>query len=370
MEKYDKNLLLSGLDLDKDDIRIGDIETNGVESKYWLEYKGKQYLYKIDSEKNFGFREVLVSFLCNALGIECVNAYPAYSKKNNQTGTIVESYVQDNSITQINLEDLIVSYSDYFVQYKYDLVAYSVEEIGEILEKLEKMGAQVDKNIIKKLKEICLLDYILLQCDRNYNNIEFLFSKKDGKTKIELAPMFDNGRCLSFYCNNIKELLSVRMCETWPDVCLLMKNRPNVFMENNKYKEDCVYFIAKEILTDSELRSLYSKICSLDFNKIVDNIAKCYPKGMDENKLDAIKETYKIQQKTLQKYIKIAQKGNDLPYLSENIIEKRKKIPQGVDRILSVVFNYYGSAMNTLREKNNLLLSKDDNSYGDGDMKW
>lgn len=370
MKNYDKNMTKFATDVDCKDVEFTGIEILGAESKFWIEVGGKNYLYKIDDKMNFGFREVLVSFLCDSLGVDCVNAYPAFGKNTNQTGTIVENYIKDKTCTRVSLENLIVSYSDYYIQCKYDLIAYSVEEIEEILKKLENSGMEVDKTIIQKLKEMCLIDYIVLQCDRHFGNIEFLFSKKDGKTKIEIAPMFDNGRCLCYYCQNKEEIKNSRKYKIWSDVCLLMKNRPSLFIENSKYKEDYVYFIAKEILEDKRLNEIYTKICKIDFDKLVDNIAKCYPKEIEKDVLEVIKETYKIQLRTLKKYIKIAQKGDENKYKDDSIMSKRQVIPQNVSRISDIVFDYTGNNLKTLRDKNNLLLSED-NEYSDvGGIKW
>ena len=116
MKNYDKNMTKFATDVDCKDVEFTGIEILGAESKFWIEVGGKNYLYKIDDKMNFGFREVLVSFLCDSLGVDCVNAYPAFGKNTNQTGTIVENYIKDKTCTRVSLENLIVSYSDYYIK--------------------------------------------------------------------------------------------------------------------------------------------------------------------------------------------------------------------------------------------------------------
>ncbi len=366
MKRFDINLFKNCIDVNAKDIEQGDIEMSGIEEKIWLTKNNKKYLYKIDDEKVLGFYELIVSYLCHKIGVDCVNAYPAIDNNNKQTGVVIESYLTDKHETQISLAKLVEKYSDYFVQVDGSRLGYSVEEIEEIVQKLQILGFEVENNLIENLKETCLVDYLLFQYDRHFGNIEFLFSKENGKDCIRLAPMFDNGRCLNYDCVTFED---IRCLMGNSEVCLSMTNRQSSDIDKVLNSKNIVYFICKEIQNNKQLNEICSKLLTIDFDKLVDEIVSIYPKKIKQNKIDIIKKTYEIRLNLIKKYLKIAKLSNDEAFLYKSVKNIRVKVPKDLGRenftILSP--NAYDQSIISLKNRNRIVIDMDEQK--DDDIK-
>ncbi len=366
MKDFNINLLKKCIDVNAKDINAGEFELSGIEEKIWLKKDDITYLYKIDDENNLGFYELIVSYLCHKIGVNCVNVYPAVDNINKQTGVIVESYLTDKHETQISLAKLVEKYSDYFVRVDVKRLGYSVEEIEEIVEKLKLLGFEVDNNLIESLKETCLIDYLLFQYDRHFGNIEFLFSKENGKDFVRLAPMFDNGRCLNYDCSTLGDIIYM-MREG--EVCLSMSNRQSSDIGINLYSKNIAYFICKEIQNNNKLEEVYSRLLALDFDKMVDEIVELYPAKIRQNKIEVVKKTYKIRLNLIKKYLKIAKLNKDDAFLYKSVKDIRIKVPKGIERASATILstNAYDQSMISLKNRNRIVIDMDEQK--DDDIK-
>jgi len=197
------------IDLNSCNHRFTSVEDRGISSKYWIEKDGKSYLFKanflydsdpnvmkLNSKTNYG--EVLMSRVMKRLGIPCVEAIFAKGSigKDICDGVLIESYLTSNIVDNISFKTMI-SYArntnDGY--YQYNNVADCVEIVKGISGKL---GKCIDIEKVKdQLTIMCIVDYFFGQADRNTTNIEFLITSDN---QMKLAPMFDNGHCLSFTC--------------------------------------------------------------------------------------------------------------------------------------------------------------------------
>ncbi len=368
MEIFNLNLFKNGININDKNISQDSIELTGIEQKIWVTIDGKKYLYKLDDEKTLGFNELVVSYLCHKLNIDCVNSYPAYDNINKSTGVLVESYLTDKPETQVTLAKLIIEYSDYYVQYDTGRLGYSVEEIKEITNKLNSLGYEIDKHLIENLKEMCLIDYLLFQFDRHYGNIEFLFSKNGEKGYIRLAPMFDNGRCLNYDCINAGD---IKFALGDSEVCLTMSNRQCSYIDKDSYSKNVVYFICKEILQNKQLSEIYSKLETFDFDSMVDYIASIYPTKIPQGKIDIIKKTYQIRLNMLKKYLKIAKLDKDEAFLVKSVNSIRIKIPTNLPRNAEDILsrNAYNPSLMSLQKRNQLVIEVEDKKLEDDEVK-
>lgn len=366
MGNFNLNLFKNGINIDDKNISQDSIELTGIEQKIWLTKNNKKYLYKIDDEKVLGFYELIVSYLCHKIGVDCVNAYPAIDNINKQTGVVIESYLTDKHETQISLAKLVEKYSDYFVQVDGSRLGYSVEEIEEIVQKLQFLGFEVENNLIENLKETCLVDYLLFQYDRHFGNIEFLFTKENGKDCIRLAPMFDNGRCLNYDCVTLGD---IRYIMKESEVCLSMTNRQSSDIDKCLYSKNIAYFICKEIQNNKQLNEIYSKLLAIDFDKLVDEIASIYPTKIHQGKIDIIKKTYQIRLNMLKKYLKIAKLDKDEAFLYKSVKNIRVKVPKnfGRENLIILSQNAYNQSMISLKNRNRIVIDMDEQK--DDDIK-
>jgi hypothetical protein len=369
MKDFDFNLFDKGIDIDSPSVRQDSIEMTGVEEKLWFTKNKTKYIFKIDNELNLGFYELVASYLCNKVGINCVNAYPAVSKSTGRVGVAVQSYITNTNTSQINLSNFVSHFSDYFVHITPGKTAYSVQEICEILGNLKDAGYIVNCDAVANLKDMCIVDYLLFQVDRHFGNIEFLFTKKDGKCFIDVAPMFDNGRCLNFDCTGIMDMAYVF---SYDEVKLVMSNRQDAIIGNDIYSKNVAYFISKELLNDNRLAEVYQKLKKFDFDGLIDYASSIYPTQIKKSKLDVAKKTYKIRIAMLEKYLKYAKKGVDNKFKKANVLDARIKISSLLPRYLVDALNYesYKEDIKYLERKNHCTYNAKTENTSKEDLIW
>ena len=103
MREFDRELFEQGCD-------ISGVERKnawfvGAETKYWLQ--DDSFLYKLDDEDCFGFGELAMSHFSKILGFDCVNAYPAVDSTENDSGVIIESFLDENTPFSRPLYDVL-----------------------------------------------------------------------------------------------------------------------------------------------------------------------------------------------------------------------------------------------------------------------
>lgn len=98
------------------------------------------------------------------------------------------------------------------------------------------------------LDKIFIFDYLIQNVDRHGNNIELLYSGSD----MRPAPVFDNGRCLTFACGNkIENILN------WDYISSGMGNNfiGGVYLENNLRHVSKTYTVPE--LTKEAFRKIF-----------------------------------------------------------------------------------------------------------------
>ena len=334
MEKFDKTKFQNITDLSYANILDSFIQRLGIESKIWLKLKNGNYLFKIDGRFKQGFYEMIVSKVCSMIDIDCVNAYPAvfngdralknktasifysFVGKKDLAGVIVESYLEKSKQTTcITLDDFDRRYN--LNRCGHFKGGYSVKEATFALDKLKQEGCQVDFDIVKKLKNICLCDYLFCQTDRHRGNIEFLFCQDNGKCSVKLAPMFDNGRCLGYSCHDKNEVL--KMCK---QDCqkFVMELDDYDFLSGERKKTNAGKNLAREILKDLDLKQTYNKLALLDFEQIVSEVADIYPVQVDKQQQDLAVLVFRTRLAMLEKYIKLEKSKKDKNF--EELVKK------------------------------------------------
>ena len=280
---------------------------------------------------------MIVSRVCDAVGIDCVKVQPAvfnceqsvsnkakasfysFIWNKNLVGVLIESYLKNNP-TCLNLDAL----DKKFNKNKYERMrfAYSVKEAKLLIEQLKQSGYDVDSSIVEKLKDMCLCDYLLCQEDRHRGNIEFLFYNYNGKCHVKLAPMFDNGRCLGFDCNEWTEI--VKLCRR-NNARFVMEIEDYDFLSGKCKKVNEGKALAREILIDENLRKTFVKLSSINFEQIVKSVAKSYPSTVSEKHQKLAIMAFKMRVAKLERYLKVESLKDDkkLNRLINKLLDKK-----------------------------------------------
>lgn len=193
------------IDLEKIDHLIVGHEDKGSQMKYWVQLEDERYLFKSNFKypdyvtySNFG--EVLYSNLSKYINFPCVESYFANTDYfgGNCNGVLVKSFFekgkQEDSMRYSDLVNIAKSHSkDFYFRNHFSNIDSCCDVVKYISKYLHK---NIDiKQLRSDLFKMCVVDYFLGQCDRHLDNIEFIF---DQNGNMRLAPMFDNGLCLSF----------------------------------------------------------------------------------------------------------------------------------------------------------------------------
>lgn len=270
----------------------------GFKTKYWVKCNNKDYLFKVNSNvcglndySDFG--EVFTSYLSFVLGYKCVKTVfsrELFNNENNETaGVLVESYRTKNIKESFTLRKLVQKYK------RRHFSGNTVNEILEICKEFcEDNRLIFDKNIEQELKDMALMDYLLIQTDRHSGNIEFLVEQKGFKKILRLAPMFDNGYCLYLPSRpNIATKILNELNNGKVEMGLKESNpKPMFYIEESEQifdDETCVVRdLASELLKNKKLMTLYQNFLNLDFKKELDFMCSIYKKQLPENNYNLI----------------------------------------------------------------------------------
>lgn len=263
----------------------------GVEYKYWIKYKGSDYLYKQDDRNQLGFFELLCSHLAQKVGFDCVNCYPANDGYGN--GVIVESYLSSDVVRTISLLDILDNYN-FKSATQYARMGkgcwFSIDEFFKNKAVLEKEGIYFAPNLREKFEQMVLVDYLLAQMDRHELNVEFLLSvdKFTGKKILSLAPMYDNGRILGATRFNFLATPQEISQDMHPQLTIKFHD-----LNSGKSEIDCVaQTLAQQIVQKPYLAQIYNKFKNLDFMKEVQQVAKTSGYELSEKQLLVIERVF------------------------------------------------------------------------------
>lgn len=240
-----------------------DTAIGGICEKYWVLCDGKKYLFKIPKNDYSDFGEVFTSYLSYILGFKCVKSIFSKNpfKHDDRSGVLVENYVTKYVKETVSFSWLIDTYK------RRKEGALSVNEAMEICRDFSKdTGINLDKNLEQDLKEMALMDYLLLQIDRHSKNIEFLIKEKKGVKTLSLAPMFDNGFCM-FLTEDTKEIEKIYSSYSSKKIIpveSIISNIPPKFCLENNSGEDLIKEIVEELLQNKSLYRLYKNFKKVD----------------------------------------------------------------------------------------------------------
>ena len=243
----------------------------GIEKKFWIRYDDTDFLYKVDDEYMFGFGELFFSHICNKLEINCVNVYPAHDKKEDTKGVIVESFVTKRK-TNMSLKSFL---RDCMCQHYMEFEGYyTYDDFTRLLGKLQKKeGFVIAKGFLADVRKMIFLDFLFGNEDRHLNNVEVYLEKNVfGKTRVSLAPLFDNGMSLG-----LRQV--ARGHWTYDEFRYLSVPCFAFYEENPKMKyaepiEKFAYCYAKQLEKDPELAELYEKIKTLDLRQELEYVSR------------------------------------------------------------------------------------------------
>lgn len=277
----------------------------GINQKYWVNIKNKDYMFKFTSSKtdNSDFGEVFVSYLSFILGYKCVNATfckdffsEDENSKNNIYGTLIESYRTKNVTEAISLLQLQKKYKR-----RTSSFGNPVWEIELICKEFcEDNNIVCSRKLAQELKEMALLDYLFVQSDRGSRNIEFLIEEKHGKKCLSLAPMFDNGFCLHLVETKISEELLFKLDKMGFDIGDTPLNpRPDLYIQNKKTANDLddenhvVKDLAEELLKNKALMKLYENFKKINIKNEVEFLCGLYKKTLSDEKKYVVEASIK-----------------------------------------------------------------------------
>lgn len=187
------------IDLRKVPHKIVSAEPGGSLQKYWVEIKGKRYMFKSnylypDCETRTNFGEVLYSKLGKKFGFNTTNAQIAIGEIGGKavTGVLIENYLSPldvDTMSSNRLGCMVAVDEDMWF-----LGNCANAHLKEALTFAKNEGLRINARAMRDdLLKMAIADFFLGQGDRHQENIEYIFDKYGG---MRLAPCFDNGHCL------------------------------------------------------------------------------------------------------------------------------------------------------------------------------
>lgn len=166
---------------DSFDLISPDNTSDGWLKKKWIINNGKRILVKSGSNQyqQEPFNEVLASEICKRLEIPFVE-YKIIKTENHFFSTCPDF---------IDTKTELVSAWNILTLFKKD---NSTSYFNHLLENCEKIGMKNIEEIEKQLCQMFVLDFIIANTDRHFNNFGFI-RNADTTEWIGLAPVFDSG---------------------------------------------------------------------------------------------------------------------------------------------------------------------------------
>ncbi|WP_457561606.1 HipA domain-containing protein [Caminibacter pacificus] len=172
----EKILALSGAKL---------IEQLGTKEKYWIDYRGEKYLFKVGREKT---RENLSEVIAYKIAFlsDIRAAKYLFARFENKLGVASKSIVSDNESLIHGNELLVENIKNYPATEFYKVKDY---KLSTVLEVLDKLNSDFAKEFIGYL----VFDALIANQDRHHENWAII---QDENSKFKLAPTFDHGSSL------------------------------------------------------------------------------------------------------------------------------------------------------------------------------
>ena len=235
----------------KINVNTPDNTTIGKQKKAWTITKETRYLLKapFKDHKVEPFNEVLASIICQKLGFNHVK----YSLKiiNGNLVTkcpcfvgINTEFVPASHILNVYIDEINIGDVDFYESYIKDLEYKGIENARE------------------KVENMVLLDYLLVNEDRHFNNFGII---RDADTLkwLDVAPIFDSGESLNNFnydIDNIDNELGRFFSEFWP-----FKTFLNHIRDINRFNMRKLRWVPREF---GKLLYRYQKITGMTSEEI------------------------------------------------------------------------------------------------------
>ncbi len=161
---------------------------------------GHRYLFKRSSHRypEQFWAEILAYRLGASMGIAVPPAFVAYDSKRNQSGALIEWFLEQ--ITPLNDENYVPG-GDYCQQYILDFDRkkggqHNFETVSQIFEDLIKKYPYFNENWKNFWAKTFAFDALIGNTDRHQDNWGIILTPFQGDTlqeKIRISPVFDNG---------------------------------------------------------------------------------------------------------------------------------------------------------------------------------
>lgn len=327
MKEFDRDLFEQGCDITGVERRSS---WSGIEEKYWIQ--DDSFLYKLDNDDCYGFGELAMCYFSKLLGFDCVNVYPAVDSAENDSGVIVENFLDDPTTISRPLYDILESagverefYTDTSTKF---CTPTDVLDAEDVLKEFE--GIAFEDDIEYKLKQIAIIDFLFCQYDRHANNIEFVIRRdpKTGQNILCLAPLFDNGRMLGIGRAKKYESVHELAKELLPKFCIYDKSQEDKYLPITIISKS----IAKEIANDKRLKEFYKGFLELDIKQHLDYINEVGGYDFSPQKIAYMTRVFEIRRRLLEKHL--CQIESKSKYQNkQQFTETKSKAPLEEDKI-------------------------------------
>lgn len=270
------------IDLRKVSHKIVSAEPGGSLQKYWVEIKGKKYMFKAnylypDCETRTNFGEVLYTKLGKKLGFNCTNSQIAIGEIDGKavTGVLIENYLSPIDVDTMSSSRLscIVAGSEDMCFLGNCANAHLEEALTYAKKENRNMNARAMRDDLLKM---AIVDFFLGQGDRHQENIEYIFDKFGG---MRLAPCFDNGHCLGlrmpdFVVKRVLTEIKNGERKNYIGDNVIYTISDYMFVTSNQKSKLNMFDIAKLCPHNPEIKKVVSGILHLDINKEFEEIEK------------------------------------------------------------------------------------------------
>ena len=304
-------------------------EAEGFCEKFWLNIDGYDYLFKANIGKNIGdygsyisYGEVFFSYLAERVGFSSVNSSFCIAQTDNEIldGCLVQSFIDKDVLEEIAVEDVITNYLYQpnnllgknaldSKNYVYEQVFTSIEMMQKVLSSLEK-EIKVDKESYYRLYEMCLIDYLVVQTDRNAYNMKLLVKQdKNGERYLTLAPTYDNGYIFALNKDKeeieninsiVKEDLSTGLPYNFLNKLSPLFNVSNYEdMNTHDYMNRLTHDLALALTKSERLYNIFEKMSELNIREEIENFENITNYHLPNEYKEFIELAYNYRVKTL-----------------------------------------------------------------------
>ena len=245
-DEFDKNIRV-----DEETLLTPNVTTEGSLPKVWKKINGIWKLYKANSLYNEGDNEVIWSKILDYVGIKHIEYY--LGTLGRKVGDEEQTNIYCVCDNYCNKENEYISAYNIIYAYKQ---RKDKNDVDIFIEYCKEQGID---NVEKFISDQLIMDYILANADRHWNNFGIVRNPDTLQWK-EMMPIYDNGNSL-WYKSNIREVFN--------DPNLNFTDRK----KNGETTKQCLRYVKDWSLLDNEkiydIPKFYRKI-KLEVNEYSD----------------------------------------------------------------------------------------------------